>query len=118
MVPFSANALFMCLCGWSYAFGTEDDLQMGIGQALSGAGIEYKREERLSATDRPDFMVGDVAIEAKVTGPRAAVMRQLARYASYPEVAEIVLVTSRTTHRMPFSLNGKKVMVLRVGGFI
>lgn len=58
------------------------------------------REHRLGPGDRPDFLIdGRIVIEvkgAKHRGP--AVLRQIERYASHPQVEWIIVVTARAMH--------------------
>lgn len=76
-----------------------------------------QREVVLTARDRPDFMVGPLAIELKVKGSPADVARQLMRYAEHPSVGAILLVTTRSSHRaMPAQMCGKPVRVLYLMG--
>jgi hypothetical protein len=98
-----------------FLWSTEHDLQDGLAAALAQAGIELKREVIFSPQDRIDFMVGTIGIEVKVEGSMADVARQLMRYTPY--VDGLVLVTTRSKHRLPASLSGKpvKVILLRSG---
>jgi hypothetical protein len=83
---------------------------------LSQAGIEHQREVSLTPKDRPDFMVGGVAIELKVDGSAPEVTRQLMRYVQHPDVTGVVLVTTRQRHMcMPATMQGKPVRCLFVG---
>lgn len=93
---------------------TENALQESIREALVGFGAPFKREQALSARDRPDFMCSDVAIEAKARYPRKKIYRQLERYAAHDSVAAIVLVTG-TPMGMPAAINGKPVYVVSIG---
>jgi hypothetical protein len=98
--------------------GTEALLQAGIEEVLQNAQVPFLREHRLSPQDRPDFMVGGVAIEVKIDQGWRAVLRQLSRYAAHPEVKEILLVTARMQHgAVPESIQGKPIVtcVLLVG---
>ena len=98
-----------------FSFTCEIELQDGIAsllEALPG----YAREVRLSAYDRPDFMVGTTAIEVKVDGSLAALLRQLYRYARHEAVQEIIVVTSRRKlAALPASLGAKPVTAVVVG---
>ncbi len=96
-----------------FSFSSEDGLQRGIALALQGARIPYEREVRLSATDRPDFMVQGIAIEVKIDGSANALLRQLHRYASHPRVTAIVVVTNRARlTSQPPNINGRPVHVV------
>jgi hypothetical protein len=60
-------------------------------------------------------VAGAIVVEAK--GPRhreGPVLRQLARYAAYPEVEFLLLATSRAM-RMPATIGGKPCRVLNLG---
>lgn len=97
---------------------TEERLQEAISDLLTLSSVEFIREARLSDQDRPDFLVGDVAIEVKISGGVSEVTRQLHRYAQHDCVKEILLVTSRMQlARVPSELSGKPVRVaVQLGG--
>ena len=100
-----------------FRFVDEAGLQAGIAEVLAGAGLgAVSREHRLSARDRVDFVVGGVAVEVKVTGAAADVVRQLLRYAEDAAVAELVLVTTVNRHvvAMPAALRGRPLHVVHV----
>jgi hypothetical protein len=102
-----------------HAFTTTDEaeLQRALAEVLDGAGVDHRREVRLTARDRIDFLAGAVGIEVKVDGALAAVTRQLHRYALRPEVASLLLVTTRPQHRgAPRELCGKPVTVALLHG--
>ena len=105
--------LAQTIAGQRYNFGCEDDLQIAIASVLSNSSIPFSREYKLTATDRPDFLVGKVAIEVKVDGSAVALTRQVHRYAQSKEVDAVLVVTSRSRHRnIPREMNGKPVRVL------
>lgn len=115
------DELVKFLRGFRYPFGTEKELQDAVETAVSGSwGVvrEYGR-----GADRIDFAVltgiGVVALECKVDGGPSDVLRQLLRYASRDDIAGVVLLTSRHTHRWgETTLCGKPFEVVWVGGVI
>lgn len=112
-----AAALATLLEGYSLDASTELALQDGIASALTDADVAFEREVRLDAGSRPDFMVGGVAVEVKVGGSWAALVRQLHRYAKHERVTELLVVSSRVRLvRVPAELGGKRVAVASVLG--
>jgi len=97
-----------------FRFPNERDLQDGIEQAISAAGLTYEREAVLDERSRVDFLLcPGVAVEVKVDGSSADVMRQLHRYALSPAVRAIVLVTTRQRHcSVPRELAGKPITIV------
>lgn len=101
-----------CLALFRFNYSREDDLQRGIEQVLTTSGFSVEREVRLDDYGRLDFLVnGCIAIETKIDGSAAALMRQVSRYAQCPIVTGILVVTDRANHRMPPAFNGKPVFV-------
>lgn len=103
--------------GYRLDASSESVLQDGIAAALTDAGVVFEREARLDALSRPDFMVGGLAIEVKVGGSWAALVRQLHRYAGHERVKGLLVVSSRMRlMRVPRELAGKPVAVAAVMG--
>ncbi len=100
----------------------EAELQRLLAAAFVEDEIKLAREYTLTATERPDFfhLAAGVAVEVKVKGAAASVMRQLWRYASRPEVAVVILITSVARHAasMPATLYDKPLHVVQVKGFL
>jgi len=95
--------------------GTEERMQSEIEKILKSSGVEFEREFVISARDRIDFKVGPVGIECKIDGSPAKVLSQLLRYAEDSRIEELILVSSRHTHRFAVSsLGGKPFTVVRV----
>lgn len=111
-----------------FTYSTETDLQLAIDallrheQTLGHPVIAYDREHRLDPHNRIDFIVTmragtdqphtHVGIEIKIGGALAAVQRQLTRYASFPSIDELLLVTNRATHHgIPTEIDGKPVVL-------
>lgn len=100
--------------------GTENQVQRAIALVLTNHDVDYKREVRLDSASRIDFMIGTVGLEVKIGGGLSPLIRQLARYAEFATVSELVLVTTRASlARVPTELNGKRVHVaLLLGGIL
>lgn len=97
------------------ATGREDDTQADIARALAATGIHFQRERRLTLSDRPDFLVeGGLVIEVKLRAPKAAIYRQLERYARHDATRGILLV-SATAMGLPPAIEGKPAYLLSVG---
>lgn len=78
-----------------YRFANEYDLQLGIAELLHSFGYAFCREFQ-SRVGRIDFVLaGDIGLEVKVDGSRAALLRQLSRYARSGEFDGLLVVASR-----------------------
>lgn len=80
--------------------------QQEIANQLDVAGVEYEREVRLAPGDIVDFMISGAAVEVKIKGNRAQIIRQLERYSIHDNVREIILLTSRSI-LLPETIGGK-----------
>jgi hypothetical protein len=76
----------------------------------------YQREHRFGPGERVDFFVaGRIAVEVKQRRAKAApTLRQLERYAAYPEVEVLVLVTGWSMD-LPAEVNGKPLHIVSLG---
>lgn len=105
---------------WRYSYHDELALHAGMAQALAARLPGAARAEvRLSLRDRIDFLVGRVGVECKVAYGAATVLRQLERYAASDEVDDLLLVTTKATHRgLPPVVGGKPLLVLFLAGSV
>lgn len=112
----TALKLAVVLSRFRYRFTTEAELQAGIADALSAKGIAFEREKILTPSDRPDFLVGTIAIEVKIGGSVASLLRQCSRYLKLEAVTELLIVagSTRLATQIPRELCGKPVEVLNV----
>ena len=103
-----------------FRLSTEAEMQADIERALGAVFIpgQIVREARLSARDRPDFLLdGGVVVEVKHNRATAgSALRQLIRYADHEQVRALILATGRAMD-MPRELNGKRVIVVELGRF-
>lgn len=85
---------------YSFRCGREIDLQAGVELALAGLGTPYEREYRFDRRNRIDFWLPEpgIGIEIKIQGSVTDVLLQLSRYAAFPQVHGLVLLTTRRTH--------------------
>ena len=97
----------------------EADLQARLAVELAALPVVVHREHRLDRASRLDFLVEGVAVEVKVGGTLAAVTRQLFRYADYPAVLGLLLVSTRYDHRrVPEVVLGKPCACLCLGDYL
>ena len=83
-----------------------------VADALAAAGIGFVHEAKLGPRCRADFLCGGVCVEIKRGAvDRARVRAQLLRYAAFPQVTSLVLLTERTVD-LPETLGGKPVRAL------
>ena len=107
------------LSRYSFVAHDERTLYPSLEQCLTEAGLTYVRERVLTPKSRVDFYFPDtcIAMEVKVQGTPATVLRQLARYAEVAEVAALLLVTTvGKLSRVPDTIAGKPVRSLRLAG--
>lgn len=105
------------LAQYRFRFTSEKDLQDGIEAALKAENICYTREQSLNLSDRPDFIAGGIAIEVKIKGSMAELLRQASRYAQCEDINAILVVgTPHWLTRVPTELCGKPVHAVRLMG--
>jgi len=93
----------------------EKRAQADVEQILTGAGIAFEREVRLTESDIVDFMVESIGIELKLRGARKKeVYRQLCRYALHPRV-ESLLLASNLSMGLPPQIEGKDAYFVKLG---
>ena len=107
------KALVEALRSARFRYSSEDDLQLGIEKLLASRSIQYEREVVLGPGERIDFMVDGVGIEVKIDGGVQELGRQVLRYLMHESVREVVVVTTRASHRdLPTELEGKRITVV------
>jgi predicted N-acetyltransferase YhbS len=100
---------------YRYNFQDETSLQEGMALALTRHGIAFEREVRLDAKNRPDFMLGPVAVEVKIKGSFAEFMRQAQRYLALEQISALIVVgTPKWLPAVPATLEGKPVYTVRL----
>ncbi|MBB6689933.1 hypothetical protein H7B90_00815 [Cohnella xylanilytica] len=89
----------------------EVEIHAAIRKALLAHEIGFDYEVRLAPRNRIDFLTHErVGIEVKKGKPNElSVLRQLNRYAAFPEVEAIILVIQRYQD-VPSEVNGKPCM--------
>jgi hypothetical protein len=117
-VGLTAHELARRLARYRFPVSVEKAMQDAVESALRTEKLEFSREVTRGA-DRPDFVVGAVGLELKVKGSAGDVLRQLERYAAWPELTDLLLVTSKGAHRaLPAQVGGKPLVVLVVRGVL
>ncbi len=116
-VALTRTAITAAVRGYRYSYSDEHELQAGLADALTAAGLVFEREVALGPRDRIDFVVDRVGIEVKIDGAPAVVLRQLLRYAHSDRVDHLILVTTRRTHRtLPLTVGAVPLTIVEVGG--
>lgn len=93
-----------------YTYTDEYGLQAQIYRMLDEAGYPVTREKFIRRIGRLDLAVGPIAIEVKVYGAVASVIRQVGRYLSSPEIQGVVVVSTVARHgSVPAVIKGKPV---------
>ena len=114
----SANQLLVALARYRIDSTTEASFQAGVERVLRAEGITFEREVRLNDRDRIDFLLeSGIGLELKTQGGENAVHRQLLRYAESDLIAELVLCTTRSVHKLlPRTVLDKALTVHFQGG--
>lgn len=99
-------------CDLSNEKATQADLE----KVLIGADRAFIREARLGPGDIPDFLIDDrfvVEVKLRSTGKKN-VFRQLSRYAAYPKVEGLLLV-SNLSMSLPAEIGSKPAVMVGLG---
>lgn len=113
------SALFRLISTTRLDLSSEKAAQAQLEAVLTERGYVFAREVRLSAHDRPDFLVtadgAGVVVEMKVGGaPKAAALRQLERYVKHDAVHGLLLA-SATSVQVPPEIGGKPAAFVSLG---
>ena len=112
------RSVVACLSAFRFRLTSEDVLQADIAQAFGRMSIHYRREHRLSANDRVDFLclmpMSTIAVEAKVQGGRMDIYKQCARYCEHATVDALVLATN-VAMTLPPLIHGKPATAVLLG---
>lgn len=108
----SVEKVITALRSSRFRVANEAELQLAVERVLERAGVKFQREVLLEGVGRLDFYLPGrprIGIELKMDGSATAVLRQLARYAAFDDIDELLLATTRSSHiiAMPYSLSGK-----------
>jgi hypothetical protein len=117
LIPSDEEISNICKVFSSYRYNFQDEtsLQEGMALALTQKNIAFEREVRLDAKNRPDFMIGSVAVEVKIKGTFAEFLRQAHRYLALDEVSALIVVgTPKWMPAVPVTLLGKPVYTVRL----
>ncbi len=91
---------------------SETELHEQAARAFARFHLPARHEAVLGPRCRIDFMVGGIGVEIKKSRPqRAALLRQLTRYAACPQVEELIVVAPRGVN-LPKAVMGKRVTMV------
>jgi hypothetical protein len=95
-----------------YTFDPSSEMRMhaGIADLLTANNFDFVTEHQFSRKDRIDFFIQKlgIGIECKIKGGELPLISQVLRYAQYPEVKEIIVVTTKP-YNLPLTANSKPV---------
>lgn len=114
------DALISLLRSYRFRFTCEADLQRGL-EAVLRTRKDVVREHSFDEENRADFFIPSLglAIEVKTRGSAAAVLEQVSRYSSLPQVRAVLVVSSRIQlAHLPVTLNDKPLRVLTLAGSV
>ena len=109
-------------------FTTEAQLQEVLAERLYAEAMlanpvtGFGREVPLDGHNRIDFLVElnektAVGVEVKIGGSVAALTRQLERYAAFPVIDELLVITTKAQHHhIPHEIGGKPVVLCSLIG--
>ena len=97
-----------------FPLNTEGELQLAMAGEFKACGIVFEREVRLTPGDVVDFMIGAIAIEAKVGGSKRSIFRQCERYCASPRVESLILFSAAAVG-WPQEIKGKPVRYINSG---
>ena len=95
------------LRGQEYHHANEDELETGIAKVLARLSLPVERQVRLDQTSRIDIVFYlpvpardalRVGVEVKIQGTPTEVRRQCQRYAGFPDLDALMLVTTVARH--------------------
>jgi hypothetical protein len=116
-IPTTPDLANLCkvFSAYRYNFQDETSLQEGMAIALTRHAIDFEREVRLDAKNRPDFMIGSVAVEVKIKGSFAEFLRQAHRYLALEQITALIVVgTPKWMPAVPTTMLGKPVYTVRL----
>lgn len=92
------------------------DIATLLAASVPECAVRREHAARLGPYDIPDFLIdGEIVVEVKMRGVQGgAVLRQLARYAAYPQVTALILVTNRALN-LPAAVAGKPLLRVSLG---
>ena len=90
----------------------EAELHEQAARAFEAAGLAALHEARIGLHCRIDFLVGSIGVEIKKNRPqRTPLIQQLTRYASCPQVEQLLVLAPRGVN-LPEKISGKKVTMM------
>ncbi len=80
------------LRAYRFRYRNEDQLQERLAELLARHKVDFRREYRIDAANRFDFLLPHgVVLEVKVKGSLADALRQVDRYLALPQVNCVIL---------------------------
>lgn len=109
-------ALLNELSSLRLSVSTEKEAQREIELFLATQQLSFSREYRLDANSIIDFYFDETGtgLEVKIGGTKKQIFRQCERYASFPGIKQLVVLTNQSIV-LPRELHGKLCHVISMG---
>ena len=105
----------MQLRGIPLPVANETEMQDALETQLKSMRLPFRREVKLDAASRIDFLLFDsIGVEVKTRCPKRQIHRQLSRYAESPRIHALILVSATFTG-LPKELNQKPLYFVHAG---
>ncbi len=111
----SVQSVFSALKHQRFTLQDEKILQTEISDALNFSWIGHHREFRLDNESILDFFLPTygIGMEVKIKGRPRSILRQCERYAAFPCVKELIVISNKSMG-FPEQINGKPVYFLKL----
>lgn len=113
--PSRIDELVTALSGIGAVSSVEAELQRMVRDRLQQRGVAFEEQVATDSGCRFDFVIDEIAVELKIKGGLAPLLRQIDRYAQEKLKGIIVVSTRRQLLVLPAELRGMPVRGVWIG---